>query len=179
MRDIKIASIYEGTNGVQALDLLGRKMRQREGALLLTWMQDINAFIDGHREHVALGDEVQALEKAKNALLETARGLAAQYAQDPNLALLGATPFLEMFGHVECGRLLLQQAILAGDKLATMKPAGASERWVAETAEGSDARFYDNKVHTARFFTHAVLPHVMASAKSIKAGDRSALDAHF
>ena len=179
MRDIKIASLYEGTNGIQALDLLGRKMRQREGALLLTWMQDINAFIDTHREHPAVAGEIQALEKAKNALLETAMGFAAQYAQDPSLALLGATPFLEMFGHVESGRLLLQQAIIAHAKLGPLKPANAAERWVADTAEGSDARFYDNKVHTARFFAHAVLPHVMASAKSIKSGDRSALDAHF
>ncbi len=179
MRDIKIASLYEGTNGIQALDLLGRKMRQREGALLLTWMQDINAFVDAHREHAAVGNEVQALEKAKNALLETAMGFAAQYAQDPNLALLGATPFLEMLGHVECGRLLLHQAIIAHEKLAALKPPSASERWVADTAEGSDARFYDNKLHTARFFTHSVLPHVIASARSIKTGDRSALDAHF
>jgi hypothetical protein len=126
-----------------------------------------------------LATEILALEKAKNALLETAMNFQAQNAQDPNLPLLGATPFLEMFGHVESGRLLLQQAVIAYAKLEATKPSGAPSNWVAGTPEESDARFYDNKLHTARFFTHAVLPHVMASAKSIKAGDRSALAAHF
>ncbi len=179
MRDIKIASLYEGTNGIQALDLLGRKMRQREGALILTWMQDINAFIEAHKEHPALANEMAQLEKAKNALLETAMGFQAQNSQDPNLALLGATPFLEMFGHVESGKLLLQQAVIAHEKLGALAPANAAADWVKATDEGSDARFYDNKLHTARFFTHQVLPHVMANAKAIKSGDRSALDAHF
>ena len=179
MRDIKIASIYEGTNGVQALDLVGRKMRMKDGALVMNWLMEVNQFIETHKSHAVVGADVAMLEKAKNSLAETAMAFAAQSASDPDVALLGATPFLEMFGHVEVARLLIHQAIVASAKLQAAKPAGAGENWVRETNEGSDARFYDNKLKTAHFFANAVLPHVTASAKSIQAGDRSALDAHF
>ncbi len=179
MRDIKIASIYEGTNGVQALDLVGRKMRMKDGALVMNWLTEINQFIETHKAHAVLGPDVAALEKAKNALAETAMAFANQSASDPAVALLGATPFLEMFGHVEVARLLIHQAVVASGKLQPLKPAGAADSWVRETDEGSDARFYDNKLKTAHFFANTMLPHVIASAKSIQAGDRSALDVHF
>lgn len=167
MRDVKIASIYEGTNGIQALDLLGRKMRLRDGALFLTWLQEINGFLQQHTDHACLKDEVAKVDKVKNALAETAMGLGQVGAKDLSGALLKATPFLEMFGYVEVARLLLEQALIADAKLYQEPKVAMSD---AET------KFYDGKIKSARFFIHNVLPQAYAVAKEIQSTDRSALE---
>ncbi len=182
MRDVKIASLYEGTNGIQALDLLGRKMKMKGGGVFLTWLQEANAFLKGHAAHGTLGDLVAEVDRAKNMLAEVAFGFAMNGNKDPGHTLLSATPFLDIFGHVEIARLLVHQAIISADKLAQM----ASDRDV-EGAEAlgqlildnPDARFYDGKVKTARFFVHNILPEVDALVRSIKSGDRSALEIVF
>jgi hypothetical protein len=181
MRDLKIASLYEGTNGIQALDLLGRKMRMKGGGVFLTWLQEANAFLQSHKEHPTLSPLVAQVEKAKNVLAETAFGFSMNGAKDPRHTLLSATPFLEIFGHVEVGRLLLHQAIIATDKLNDIISAkGVSEEAVAELIkEHSEARFYDGKIKTATFFVYNILPSVRALANGIKSGDRSALDITF
>ncbi|MEO0811845.1 MAG: acyl-CoA dehydrogenase, partial [Myxococcota bacterium] len=178
MRDTKIASIYEGTNGVQALDLLGRKMRLNGGALFMAYLQDVNQFVEEHGEHATLGELVTQVGKAKDQLGGVAMNFAAQGQVNPELAIIGATPFLEMFGHVEVARLLTEQAIIAQSKLdALVAEKGAGESELVEKHD--DARFYFNKVKTAQFFVHTVLPHATALAKAIKAGDSSALEVCF
>jgi alkylation response protein AidB-like acyl-CoA dehydrogenase len=162
MRDVKIASLYEGTNGVQALDLLGRKLRMRDGALLVTWMGMVNEWVEQNRAHPKLAAEVEAVDAAKNAVAEVAMHFATAGRADPEATLLSATPFLEMFGYAEVARLLVTSALIADKALAK--------------ASGEDARFYDAKIKTAKFYVHHVLPHAAALAQSIKSGDRSALD---
>lgn len=175
MRDTKIASIYEGTNGVQALDLLGRKMRLNGGALFMAYLQEVNGFVEKHADHASLSDLVDQVSKAKDQLGGVAMSFAAQGQDSPELAIIGATPFLEMFGHVEVARLLTEQAIIAQDALdAMVAEKGESEDALVEKSD--DARFYFNKVKTARFFANTVLPHATALAKAIKANDTSALD---
>ena len=101
--------------------------------------------------------------------------------EDPERAMMGATPFLEMFGHVEVSRLLLEQAVLADQKLQalfTEKNVAEADR-AAFIKESVDARFYDGKVKTAQFFAHHILPEVYSLASGIKADDRSALDIDF
>jgi hypothetical protein len=176
MRDVKIASIYEGTNGVQALDLLGRKMRAKSGGLFLTWLQDANGFLQGQSDNEALADVVQAVDKAKNKLCEVAFGFSSVAKADPERSLLGATPFLEMFGHVEVARLLLHQATIAQGELARIQ----GDKTLEETLDASsDARFYDGKIKVARFFAHHILPQAYALARSIASEDRSALEIRF
>jgi len=180
MRDVKIASIYEGTNGVQALDLLGRKLRMKGGALFMAWFQEANAILERGAKTEGLGDIVDAVTKAKDTLGKTAFGFAEK--GDPEVALLGATPFLEMFGQVQVGLLLLDQALIAEGQLRAI----VAEKGVKDQAgvkklvhDHEDARFYDAKIKTARFFANAVLPHVRATAAEIAAKDRSALDVIF
>jgi alkylation response protein AidB-like acyl-CoA dehydrogenase len=173
MRDLKIASIYEGTNGIQALDLLGRKMRLKHGGLFLTWLQDTNHLLQSLAPQEALADITKAVDDAKNKLCEVAFGFSTVAKQDPERSLLGATPFLELFGHVEIARLLLEQASIAAPKLAALQGDGD----LGELLDRSpDARFYDGKIKTARFFAHHLLPQVYALAHSITSTDRSALD---
>lgn len=175
MRDVKIASLYEGTNGIQALDLLGRKMRMKDGALFMTWLMDVNAFVEAHKNHPRLAALVEQVDKGKNTLGDVAMSLGALGKEDINVALQGATPFLEMFGHVEVARLLTHQALIADEKLqALLSETGASLEDLVKSNE--EARFLDAKIKTAQFFAANTLPHAVALAKSIKAGDRSALD---
>jgi hypothetical protein len=182
LRDTKIASLYEGTNGVQALDLLGRKMRLKGGAVFMTWLQSINMFVGEHKSHVRLAAQVDALDKAKNALAGTAMALQTQGKNDFEVALVGATPFLEMFGHVVVARLLLEQAIIADRKLqalADAKGVDGDEALKEFIADNTEARFYDGKVRSGRFFVDTVLPLVRAMGKAIETGNRDALDINF
>ncbi len=182
MRDVKIASLYEGTNGIQALDLLGRKMRLKGGGLFLTWLQDTNELLEAHASHEALAEVVAQLDKAKNTICELAFGFSETAKKDPELSILGATPFLEAFGHVEIARLLLHQAVIAHDKLKGIlaaQGATSAEQVKEVVTNHADARFYDGKVKTARFFASSILPQVHALAREVKAGDRSALDIVF
>jgi hypothetical protein len=166
VRDLKVGSIYEGTNGIQALDLLGRKMRMRGGMTFMAWVQRLNEFVSGHEDHAAIGEEVRRFEEVKNDFAETAMFLA-QLGMSGNQreAVLNATPFLMMFGHVTVAYLLLEQAAAAHARLA-----GASE---------SDQAFYRNKIRTAKFFVYNVLPEAQSFGRVIKSGDRSALDFEF
>ena len=181
MRDVKIASLYEGTNGIQALDLLGRKMRQKSGGLFLTWLQDINEQLEGLREHETFGDLATQIDGAKNALAEAAFGFTMQGKKDPEYPMLHATSFLRMFGHVESARLLLEQASIAHDKLTAIwadkgVDPGDDEARRALAERQENVRFYEAKIQGARFFTYQILPEVRAILKSMQSGDRSALD---
>ncbi len=184
LRDVKIASIYEGTNGIQALDLLGRKMRAKGGGLFLTWLQDINGQLEGLQEHAELGGIVAKLDAAKNALCTAAFAFPQTGRKDPEYPMLHATPYLRMFGLVECSRLLLEQADISYNALQTIwqeKGVDASDtdarRELAEMQE--DVRFYEGKLNTAKFFAFQLLPEVHALLDSVESEDRSALDMLF
>jgi alkylation response protein AidB-like acyl-CoA dehydrogenase len=182
MRDVKIASLYEGTNGIQALDLLGRKMRLKGGGVFLGWLQDINEFLQANAEHPTLAAEIAAVDKAKNAVAECAFNFTMMGKADPEAALLGATPFLEAFGYVEVGRLLVESAVIADAKLAAIfEKEGATDADAKRKVitDNPEARFYDGKVKTGQFFAANLVPKAIFLAKTIKSGDRSALDIVF
>jgi alkylation response protein AidB-like acyl-CoA dehydrogenase len=173
MRDLKIASLYEGTNGVQALDLLGRKMRMKGGALFMTWLQDMSVFLESVKSNEALSDIAIAVDKAKNSVAGAAMHFQSNGKAKFEESLLGATPFLEAMGNVHVAKALLHQAQIASDKLAELAPEGNAD----ELAKGDDEiKFYAGKIHTARFFANSILPHTVALTKSIQSNDRSALD---
>lgn len=184
MRDVKIASIYEGTNGIQALDLLGRKMRIKDGSLFMTWIMDANVFLESLKGHEILGELATQIDAAKNTLGEAAMSFMSSGAKDAEYPLLHATPFLRMFGLVESARLLLEQAALSHERLqALWSSAGISwrdkDQRLAFQDQNEDARFYENKILTTQFFVHQILPEARAILKSIQSGDRSALDIRF
>lgn len=164
VRDAKITSIYEGTNGIQAMDMLGRKMRKGQGMLFMSWLNEANEELDRCRAIAALADEVAGLERARDQLGQTAMHLGMLGGQG-NLrgAMLQATPFLELFGLVVLGLHSLWQARVA--HLA-----------IQEGARPEDLRFYRGKLMNARFYIKNVLPKATALAKAIQAGDESCLE---
>ncbi len=164
-RDSKIFSIYEGTNGIQALDLVGRKLGQAGGRYTQEFLGDVSKFIEKHKAHPELGKSVAQLAAAHAAVGGTAMQFLGWFqAGEMELVPLNATRFLNMMSELAVGWLLLDGAAIALEKLATLP------------ADHADRAFYEGKRHAAVFFAHQVLPSIPDQAQMIAAGDRSSLD---
>ncbi len=181
MRDCKIASIYEGTNGIQALDLVGRKLRMQEGRPV----QHLLALVGDTAQEVAadptLGPSAQQLASAAKAMAAALIELPAQ-ENGMLLTVLNAVPILDMLGHMVAGHLLLRQAGLAKTKLAALLAArGVAVQDAAAVRalllESPEAAFYHNKIQVAIHFAHRGLPLVAAQAVALHAGETSPMDA--
>ena len=164
-RDAKILSIYEGTNGIQALDLVARKLGQSGGMNTQRFLGDVGAFVEKHRKHPVLGPSVANLALAHEALAGTVMQLLAWFqGGEVERVPLVATRFLTMMSQVTVGWLLLDAATVAIDMQATLP------------TDAPDHAFYEGKRHAAVFYAHEVLPSVVGSARMLAAGDRSPLD---
>lgn len=165
LRDSKITSIYEGTNGIQALDLVGRKMRMEEGAIFVAWLSRHGEFIEKNNKNPDLGKEINILNEYIEKLGKAAMHMS-EVAKKGNkhAAVLNAYPYLMAFGHTVISGLLLEQAIIASDNI---KKGNLST---------NDKRFYNNKIKTAKFFTHHVLPEAKAYLANVLSLDYSCLD---
>src|SRR5690606_2385769 len=149
--DARINPIYEGTNGIQALDLIGRKIARLEGRPARAFAAEVRRFLeepeggDGEAPRAirqALGEALEAFESATDWLLES-------YSLDPRVAAAGASPYLRCLGTLAGGWLLGKGAAAAARRLA------ASE---------GDPRFLEAKIATARFYADAILPQAAAQA---------------
>ena len=182
-RDAKIASIYEGTNGIQALDLLGRKVSGKGGLMFMTYLMHINDFINDQGEHPALGPYIAKRAEARDTLSQTVMGFQkAGMDGDTYFPVLNATPFLEMFGHIVMAYHLCAMGVVAQGKLdAIFEQAGAGDDEARQRviAENAEAAYYDGKVKSMRFFVDNYLPHAKAIAATIESGDRSPLEITF
>ncbi len=184
MRDVKISSIYEGTNGIQALDLLGRKIAMKGGIFFMNYMTKFNDFVSEHKDHAYLGKSMAELETAKNLLAEiTMYFQQKSTGGDPIYPVLNATPYLRFFGEVVVGQLLLEQALIAYDKLQPYwEKAGVREdvEGQKKLAEESDeVKFYWGKLQSTKYFITQILPDAEAKAKSMKSDDISPLEIVF
>jgi alkylation response protein AidB-like acyl-CoA dehydrogenase len=165
-RDARIAPIYEGTNGIQAMDLVGRKLPMRAGGAVADYLGYIASTVDQLAEagddlasiRSALADGLAALRTATDWLL--ANGLS-----DPLDALAGATPFLRLFSVVTGGWVMGIQALAARRLLADAAPA--------------DVAFYEEKLVDARFFCEQLLPQAAALVPAVTATNRDLAAARF
>jgi alkylation response protein AidB-like acyl-CoA dehydrogenase len=155
VRDARIFMIYEGTNGVQALDLIGRKLPQGTGRMLRTFFHPVNDFIEAHSNHPQLGEMIRGFGKAFGALQLATGHIASKGVTDPEEAGAAASEYLRLFGLVALGFMWARAAVIAVDKLASQHP---------------DHAFYKAKLTTARFFMERVLPQVGGLLVAIRAG---------
>lgn len=178
LRDIKISSIYEGTNGIQALDLVARKLGMGKGMVFMSFLGLVNEFIESARNHQALGPEVQLLEASKNSVAEVAMFFATKAREDLSVPVLYACPFLDLFGDMVVGWQLLWQAKIAQERLEALlsEHSASQEKKAAFLEENREASYYAGKIAAARFFAHTFLTLSPAKAKVIKDADRSALE---
>jgi hypothetical protein len=181
LRDTKIASIYEGTNGIQALDLIGRKMPMKGGALFKAMAERMGKLVAENIKHPALADEFKMLGGAIEALVSAARYFGEVGQKQPAHVVLNATPFLDLFGQVGIGWLLLEQAAIAFPKFAGLCKAKNVDMqdfkaMVKLCDEDDEARFLGGKIGVARFYARRALTKCGAKAEALKSGDLSPLE---
>jgi alkylation response protein AidB-like acyl-CoA dehydrogenase len=164
-RDSKIFSIYEGTNHIQAMDLVGRKLMQRGGANVQAFAKDVTVFVSANSNHASLKDSVVVLGQALEALNGTGAKFAMWFGGGKmEMVPTVANRFLEMMSETVVGWLLLEQAVIADAALAKL------------AADHHDRPFYEGKKFAAVYFANNILPGVAAKAALVAREDRSALD---
>ncbi len=164
-RDMKILSIWEGTNYIQALDLVGRKIAMKGGKVFQDLLQEIEAFAEKHKADKDFERDFMLLSKG----VEITRSYAVkfvQYQQENKLHLipLSATRFLDCFAEVILGNLMLEQGLIAKDKLNSVDP------------ESADGIFYRGKIESAKYFCRNTLTNIFGRLASLEQEDTSAVD---
>ncbi|RIX97582.1 acyl-CoA dehydrogenase [Aureimonas flava] len=165
VRDARIAQIYEGANGIQALDLVGRKLALNGGRAIQAFFKEVGAFCEEHRSNEAMAPFTKSLKKGLNDLQSATMWLMTNAMQKPDNAGAASTDYMHLFGLVALGYMWGRMAHAAQEKLA----AGA----------GDDTSFLENKLVTARFFMDRLMPETAAHLARISSGADSmmALDA--
>lgn len=160
VRDARIAMLYEGTNGIQALDLLGRKMPAHAGRYLRGLFHPVADFIETHKKDPAIGRMIEALERAFGALQLATAQIARSGLSDAEEAGAAATDYLRLMGLVSIGYMFVRSAAIASEKLKQ-----------ADDASG----FYRAKMASAQFFIDRVLPQATGLFLAIKSGKASTM----
>jgi len=162
VRDARIAMIYEGANGVQALDLVGRKLASDSGKYVMAFFEMVKTFIKDHESDAALKTEfLDPLKAASKDLQAATMYFMQEGMKDPNAALAGSTDFLHMFGHTCLGLMWARMAVSAR---------------AAITAGSGNASFYENKLITGRYFMARSLPETALNLARITTGAAPVMD---
>jgi hypothetical protein len=181
MRDCKITTIYEGTNGIQCLDLVGRKLGSNKGGNVMNLAGEIMNTIAKAKTIEPLKKYAAFLEEAGNALIDLTMTLG-QLGKSSGflMPILNASPFMEVFGDVVGGWLLIQAAAIAEEKLqAIYKEKGVEDSIGKQRAlirEDAEVAFYAGKIASAKFFAAEALATVKSRCESIKFGDRTPIE---
>lgn len=153
-RDIRIAGIYEGTNGIQAIDLVGRKLSMRNGEVVSELLGEIDRTVAELQEN-GLGEIGAPLQLANESLRTASHWLLENGGGSTDAGLAGATPYLRMFGTTVGGWLMAKAALSAKNLLA----------------EDKDSKeFLEAKIETATFYAQQILPQVAGLLPSTTSG---------
>jgi hypothetical protein len=178
-RDCKITSIYEGTNGIQAMDLLGRKLAMREGAVFIDFLNEIKTTVDLAAENPHLVDLAGRVEKALDRLSEIALHISKiAFTKDMRLALAYAHPFMEVVGDVVMAWMLLWRATVAVPKLEKLAGGLDAAAIESKVSKNKEAAFYAGQLKAAEFFMHAMLPVTIGKMNAIAVPNPAAIDIH-
>jgi alkylation response protein AidB-like acyl-CoA dehydrogenase len=160
LRDARILPIYEGTNGIQARDLVGRKIAKDGGETMLALVAEMRATAEEMK--VAPGDDIEAIRTglvaAADALEDATKWVAQSVKAELVNALAGSVPFLRLAGTALGGWLLARSALVAQTRLA---------------ARDGDPAFLEAKLVTARFYAEVILPPALAQLGPLKAAGRT------
>jgi len=151
VRDARIAQIYEGTNGVQAMDLLGRKVPEGNGRLVRRFVQIVEQDLASASEDEALRPIVDPVRDGLVSLVRVTSTTMSRAAKDPDEIGAAATDYLRLFGLVATGWMWVRMAVVAQRK-------------------GANDAFAVAKLKTAHFYVTRLLPQAHAYARQIDAG---------
>ncbi|WP_306120016.1 MULTISPECIES: acyl-CoA dehydrogenase C-terminal domain-containing protein [unclassified Roseitalea] len=156
VRDARITMIYEGANGIQALDLVGRKLAMNGGRAVQAFFREVSDFCEANRHDEKMAFFTKHLKKGLNDLQAATMWFVNNAMAKPENAGAGSHDYMHLFGLVALGYMWGLQAKAAQEKIG----AGAN----------GDAAFYDNKLVTARYFFERVMPETSAHVARIEAG---------
>ena len=154
LRDARITMICEGTNGIQALDLVGRKLPSNGGRAIMSWFADIDAFVSENGDDEAIKPFVDGLADAKKKLQEATMWLMQNGMANPDNAAAASTDYLHIFGLTALAYMWAQMAKSAQAKIAA----------------GDADPYYVTKLQTGRYFVERILPDAGAHLKKLKSG---------
>ncbi len=158
VRDARISMIYEGTNGVQAMDLVGRKLGQNGGRAVQALFKVVTEEVAAAKGDEKTASFAEALEKALGQMQAATLWIATHGFKNPNDAGAAAYPYMQLTGTVALGLMWLRMAKAAAEALAK----GAE-----------DAKFYEAKLVTARFYAERIMPDAGALRRKVEAGGDS------
>ncbi|MEN9985849.1 MAG: hypothetical protein RI925_1351, partial [Pseudomonadota bacterium] len=167
VRDCRISQLYEGTNGIQAIDLLGRKVLMDQGQKLRKFTKQVHKFCEANSNDSRLKDMVDALAKLLKDVGDVTMHVGMQSMMNRDEAGAAATDYLRLIGHLTYGFFWLWMSKVALEKL----DAGSGEK-----------AFYDAKLTTARFYFAKLFPEVHSLMVTLKAGAKPLMEldeAHF
>ncbi len=160
VRDARIAMLYEGTTGIQALDLIGRKVLGSGGKLLMGFTKLIHQFCEDHKDN-GVGEFVAPLAAYNQEWGELTMKIGEAAMQNPDEAGAAAVDYLMYSGYVTLAYFWAQMASVANDKLA----------------QGTDEKeFYEAKIHTAQFYFDRILPRALMHKESMLSGAGNLMD---
>lgn len=159
VRDARIAQIYEGTNGVQAMDLVRRKLFLNGGRLPERFFAIVSEFVEEERGTTGMEPFLIPLESAMNKLRDVTRLIVERNQADPNELGAAAVDYLRLFGLVALGYMWARSARLA-----------------LEGVQGDASGFYRSKLATARFYFQRLLPAVVSLSEMVKAGSEVVME---
>ena len=162
VRDARITMIYEGTTGIQALDLVGRKLPSKAGKPAMAFFEFVKGYIKDNEDDLPLArDFLEPLKEASKDLQQAAMYFMQAGMKNPNNALAGSVDFLHLFGLVCMG-------------LSWARQAKAAQRALEAGAEDTD--YYTNKLITGRFYMKRVLPETKLRLARIETGADPVMD---
>lgn len=162
VRDARITMVYEGTNGIQSLDLVGRKLGLNGGKTMMAFFDEVKAFIAENAGHPTLENGfLTPLKTASKELQQAAMYFAQNGVKDPNAALSGSYDFMHLFGHVCLGLMWARMARAAQDAL---------------DAGGCDTDFMSAKIATGRYYMARQLPETATHLARIRSGAAPVMD---
>lgn len=162
VRDARITMIYEGTNGVQALDLVGRKLPYGTGRYMRSFFHPVDAFIARHKNDEAMKEFIKPLSTHVEYLQQGTMWVAMNGFSNPDDAAAGSVEYQRMFALVVLGYVWARQAAVALEKIK----AGTDEK-----------AFYEEKLATARFYMNRILPQTISLLSAITRGSKSIMNA--
>ena len=154
VRDCRITQIYEGTNGIQAMDLMGRKVVGSEGKLFELFAEDVTNFIEQNSMDAALRPYLESLAAALERLSDVTELVIKQAGENPEAVGAAAVDYLDMFGYTALAYMWAKMVKAA-----------------AEKAGDDTSGFYTGKIKTARFYYDRLLPRTVALAEGIRSGE--------
>ncbi|WP_322515452.1 acyl-CoA dehydrogenase C-terminal domain-containing protein [Rhodopseudomonas palustris] len=160
VRDARIAMIYEGANGIQALDLVGRKLPRDGGRAVMSFFAEVGAFAKEHGGDEAMKPFVTPLSTSLGHLQQATTWLMLNAMAAPDNAGAGATDYMQLFGLVACGYMWAKMAKVAQDKIA---------------AEGASP-YLTTKLVTGRFFMERSLPETALHLARIQTGSATTME---